>query len=81
MNVLTPSERADRDCRLDCPPEKHGYDDGGAQRCPHGRWFVYTITNRSGTKGGPGDYSEAGKWRRANPTEKRRIRKAMKGTR
>lgn len=74
MNILTPSERAARDHRLDCPPDKYDADDGDARRCTHGVWFIYKITERSGERG-QGGYAETGKWRPATPVERRRIRK------
>ena len=74
MNILTPSERAARDHRLDCPPTKYEADDGDARRCPHGVWFIYKITERSGERG-QGGYAETGKWRPATPSQRRRIRK------
>ena len=77
LNILTPTERAVRDHRLDCPPKKYDADDGDARRCPHGVWFVYKITQRSGNRG-QGGYSEAGIWRRATPMQRLRIARAAK---
>lgn len=74
LNILTPTERAARDHRLDCPPAKYDADDGDARRCPHGVWFVYEITQRSGERG-QGGYSEAGRWRPATLMQRRRVRK------
>lgn len=78
LNILTPHERADRDHRLDCPPDKHGADDGDARRCPHGVWFIYEITQRSGSREGWGGYSEAGRWRPATPMQRLRIARAKR---
>lgn len=72
LNILTSTERSARDHRLDCPPDKHGADDGDARRCPHGVWFVYKITQRSGNRG-QGGYAETGKWRPATPVQRLRI--------
>lgn len=76
-NILTPAERSRRDHALDCPPDKYGADDGDARRCPHGVWFVYKITQRSGERG-QGGYAETGKWRPATPMQRLRIARAKR---
>ena len=81
MNVLTAKQLTRRDHKLDCPPDKYDADNGDARRCPHGKWFVYKTTHRSGKKEGPGGYAESGKWSAPTPIQWLRLRRRLANVR
>ena len=74
VNVLTIHEREKNDHKLDCPPNARIADHGEAIQCPHGTWFVFHLTGRSGSEGYG---SRSGYWSPATRRDLRRIRKAL----
>lgn len=74
MNIFTKEEHDKHDCDMKCPKYVPGTfpEHGEAIQCPHGQWFVAKVSRR------PVYGGQMAEWKKANPLELKRIKKALK---